>query len=68
MVAWNLPGSQGKGSVPSWHRFRLKKQGWRNRLRGARGVGMPGGEFRSSFMDSQESKLGECLIAPQHHL
>lgn len=27
MVAWNLPGLQGKGSVPSSHRFRVKKQG-----------------------------------------
>lgn len=59
MVAWNLPGPQGKDSVPSWHRFRVKKQGQRKILRGARGVAMPGGEFRSSFMDSQESKLGE---------
>lgn len=33
MVAWNLTGPQGKGSVPSSRRFRVKKQGWRNRLR-----------------------------------
>lgn len=34
MVAWNLPGPRGKSSVPSWHRFRVKKRGWRNRSRG----------------------------------
>lgn len=52
MVAWNLTGPQGKGSVPSSRRFRVKKQGWRNRLRGARGVAMHNGEFRPSFMGS----------------
>lgn len=57
---WNLPGPQGKGSVPPWHRFRVKKQGWRNNLRGAQDVVMPGGEFGSSFMDSQESELGRA--------
>lgn len=54
-----LEGPQGKDSVPSLHRFRVKKQGRRKRLREARGVAMPGDEFRFSFMDSQESKLGE---------
>lgn len=81
MVAWNLPGPQGNGSVPSRHRFRVRKQGQKNLLRGHRvwlclvvnsdshlwtiGVKAAGG-LHSTVSETRATIAEYSLCAPPH--
>lgn len=63
MLTWNLPGPQGKGSVPSWHRLRARKQGWRNRLRGCWSIGCGHAWWRIQILICGQSGVSSTALA-----